>query len=159
MRIAIDSDSNGLQLKNILFSFFQGQEQENTEIENLNYLSRYPEQDYPDVALNMAGEILTNRYDRGILICGTGLGMAICANKIPGIYAGSCSDVYSAERLAKSNDANILTLGANVIGPELAKKIVMAWVSSDFEGGRSLPKVKRIREIEAAVLNKEILFE
>ena len=158
MKIAIDSDSNGAHLKNILLSFFREQKSEDIEIFDLCYLNRFPEQDYPDVALNMAAEILRKRYDRGILICGTGLGMAICANKIPGIYAGNCSDVYSAERLAKSNDANILTLGANVIGPELAKKIAAAWISSGFEGGRSLPKVKRLREIETAVINKEILF-
>jgi ribose 5-phosphate isomerase B len=74
--------------------------------------------------------------------------MAMCANKVSGIFAGTCHDVYSAERLAKSNDAQILTLGAQVVGPELAKAIVQAWVNSTFQGGRSAPKVARMRELE-----------
>jgi ribose 5-phosphate isomerase B len=83
-----------------------------------------------------------------VLICGTGLGMAMVANKVEGIFAGVCHDVYSAERLRKSNDAQILTLGARVVGPELAKTIVSAWLKSEFEAGRSLPKVERMRELE-----------
>ena len=146
MKIAIDSDLNGLALKENILLFLKNKP--DIEIEDLQYINQFPERDYPDAALNMAIKIKENRYDRGVLICGTGLGMAICANKIPGIYAGACHDVYSAERLIKSNNAKILTLGAFVIGVEAAKKVVEAWVSSNFEGGRSLPKVTRIKEIE-----------
>ena len=74
--------------------------------------------------------------------------MAMIANKVPGVWAGTCHDTFSAERLKKSNDANVLTLGARVIGPELAKTIVTAWVQSEFAGGGSTAKVQRLRELE-----------
>nr|WP_281273690.1 RpiB/LacA/LacB family sugar-phosphate isomerase [Biomaibacter acetigenes] len=79
-------------------------------------------------------------YDRGILICGTGIGMAIVANKVPGVRAAQCHDVYSAERARKSNDAQIMTMGALVVGTELAKKLVDVWLESEFQGGRVLAK-------------------
>ncbi len=87
-------------------------------------------------------------YDRGILICGTGLGMAMIANKVEGVFAGTCHDVFSAERLKKSNDANVLTMGARVIGPELAKMIVDAWLNSEFAGGGSTAKVDQLKTLE-----------
>ena len=87
-------------------------------------------------------------FGRGILICGTGLGMAMIANKVEGVYAGVCHDVYSAERLRKSNDAQVLTMGARVIGSELAKTIVDAWLQSEFQGGGSQPKVDQMRSLE-----------
>jgi len=74
--------------------------------------------------------------------------MAMIANKVEGVFAGTCHDVYSAERLKKSNDAQILTMGARVIGPELAKMIVDAWLHSEFQGGGSAPKVDKMRELE-----------
>ncbi|MCJ7503037.1 MAG: RpiB/LacA/LacB family sugar-phosphate isomerase, partial [Acidobacteriia bacterium] len=104
--------------------------------------------DYPDVGYALARRIANKEFDRGVLICGTGLGMAMIANKVEGIYAGVCHDVYSAERLRKSNDAQILTMGARVVGPELARVIATAWVRSEFEPGRSGPKVARMRELE-----------
>ena len=146
MRIAIDCDPNGIELKDKILSFLN--ERPDVEAEDLRYLADHPEQDYPDVALHMALAIREKKYDRGILICGTGLGMAMTANKAEGIYAGTCHDVYSAERLVKSNDAQVLCLGAFVIGVESAKKIVEAFVSSVYEGGRSARKVQRLREIE-----------
>jgi len=85
-------------------------------------------------------------------MCGTGLGMAIAANKVPRIRAATCHDTYSAERARKSNDAQILTMGAWVIGPELAKTIVDAWLKSEFEGGGSTRKVARILEYEKKFL-------
>lgn len=145
MKIAIDSDKNGIELKKILIQHLSEIEY---DITDLSYLDMHDQEDYPDVAINLANEIKNNKFERGILICGTGLGMAMCANKVPGIFAGTCSDVYSAERLVKSNDAQILCLGALVLGPELAKSIVSAWVNSTFQGGRSLPKVERMREID-----------
>ncbi|MBQ0685931.1 ribose 5-phosphate isomerase B [Providencia rettgeri] len=103
---------------------------------------------YPDIAFNLAMAIKDGDFLRGILICGTGIGMAIAANKIKGIRAAQCHDCYSAERARKSNDAQIMTLGARVIGAELAKSIVDTWLSSEFEEGRSLPKVERISHYE-----------
>ncbi len=104
--------------------------------------------DYPDVAARVAFAIRDGLADRAILICGTGIGMAITANKVPGVRAALAHDVYSAERARKSNDAQILTLGARVIGPESAKTIVHAWLESDFAGGASARKVGKIEALE-----------
>jgi ribose 5-phosphate isomerase B len=152
LKIAIDCDPNGIALKETILLFLQNRS--DIDIEDLRYLDRFPDRAYPDAAYNLAAEIKDGRYDRGILICGTGLGMAICANKVPGVYAGCCHDVYSAERLSKSNNAQILTLGAFVIGAESAKKVAEAFVFSEFEGGKSLPKVTRIKEIEAEIMEE-----
>lgn len=104
--------------------------------------------DYPDIALAVANGIASGKYERGILICGTGIGMCIVANKVGGVRAALCHDVYSAERARKSNNAQIITIGARVIGSELAKKIVDAWLQSEFEGGRSAQKVEKIYRID-----------
>ena len=104
--------------------------------------------DYPDVAERAAIGIRDGRYDRGILICGTGIGMAIASNKVPGVRAAQAHDVYSAERARKSNNAQILTMGARVIGPELAKSVVHAWLESEFAGGASTRKVEKIDALE-----------
>jgi len=104
--------------------------------------------DYPDVAERVALAIHDGRSDRGILICGTGIGMAITANKVPGVRAALAHDVYSAERARKSNNAQILTLGARVIGPESAKTVVRAWLASEFAGGASTRKVDKIDALE-----------
>lgn len=104
--------------------------------------------DYPDVALAMARDVAAGRLDRGILICGTGIGMCIAANKVDGVYAAQAHDTYSAERARKSNNAQILTLGARVIGPELAKQIVERWLTSEFAGGASGRKVGKIVQAE-----------
>ena len=106
------------------------------------------EVDYPDVAESLALAIRDGRSDRGILICGTGIGMAITANKVPGVRAALAHDVYSAERARKSNNAQILTLGARVIGPESAKTVVHAWLESEFAGGASSRKVAKIDRLE-----------
>ena len=104
--------------------------------------------DYPDVAERVAVAIRDGRSDRAILICGTGIGMAIAANKVPGVRAALAHDVYSAERARKSNNAQILTLGARVIGPESAKTVVHAWLESEFAGGASTRKVEKIDRLE-----------
>jgi ribose 5-phosphate isomerase B len=104
--------------------------------------------DYPDVAERVAVAIRDGRSDRAILICGTGIGMAIAANKVAGVRAALAHDVYSAERARKSNNAQILTLGARVIGPESAKTVVHAWLASEFAGGASTRKVEKIDELE-----------
>ncbi len=104
--------------------------------------------DYPDVAEKVALAITKGEYDRGVLICGTGIGMAIAANKIPGVRAACCHDVYSAERARKSNNAQIITMGARVIGSELAKSLLKIWLNSEFERGRSAPKVAKIEDLD-----------
>jgi ribose 5-phosphate isomerase B len=104
---------------------------------------------YPDIAVRVARDDIGDQHDRAILICGTGLGVCISANKVRGIRAAQVHDTYSAERAQKSNDAQIVCLGARVIGPELAKSIVSAFLESSFESNRSGPKVNRIRHYEA----------
>jgi len=102
---------------------------------------------YANVAIKVAEAVASGKHDRGILVCGTGIGMSIAANKVPGAYAALCSDVYSTERSRKSNNANIMTMGAQVVGPELAKSLVSIWMKSEYTpGGRSEPKIQRIYE-------------
>jgi len=144
MRVAIDSDDAGIELKRILAEHLRSL---GVEVEDLNLLGT-KKVDYPDVGYNLARRIAAREFDRGVLICGTGLGMAMIANKVEGVYAGVCHDVYSAERLRKSNNAQVLTMGARVVGPELARMIVTAWIRSEFEAARSAPKVARMRELE-----------
>lgn len=104
---------------------------------------------YPEIAKRLCNVIIDSNYQKkGILLCGTGLGMCITANKFPGIRAGVCHDSFSAERLALSNDGNVFCMGARVIGPELAKMLVEEWASLHFVPGSSTPKVEAIREIE-----------
>lgn len=152
MKLAIDSDKNGMELKKTLLEHLKAKQ---ADITDLDYLNTHEAGDYPDIAYNLALKIKNGEYWRGILICGTGLGMAICANKVQGVYAGACTDAYEAERLVKSNNAQIITLGALVTGVESAKTIINAWLASVFEGGRSLPKVARIREIEKEIFEQK----
>lgn len=103
---------------------------------------------YPDVAVKAAEAVARGEFERGILVCGTGIGMAITANKVPGIRAAVCHDPFSAERSRKSNNAQIMCMGERVIGVELAKYLVDIWLNCDFAGGGSKPKVDRIMEYE-----------
>lgn len=110
---------------------------------------------YPIIAKRVATEIIESDYEKeGILICGTGIGMAITANKFPGIYAASVYDIYGAERSKLSNDTNVITFGARITGPVLAKKLLKKWLSLEFVDGRSTPKLKKIREFEKENFNK-----
>lgn len=109
---------------------------------------------YPDVAVKVAEAVARGAFERGILVCGTGIGMAITANKVPGIRAAVCHDPFSTERSRKSNDAQIMCMGERVIGVELAKYLVDIWLKCDFSGGGSEPKVNRIMEYEKGYLEK-----
>ena len=102
---------------------------------------------YANVAIDVAEAVAAGKHDRGVLMCGTGIGMSIAANKVPGAYAALCSDAYSTERSIKSNNVNIMTLGEQVTGVELAKSLVSIWMDSKYSpGGRSEPKLQRICE-------------
>lgn len=106
---------------------------------------------YPLIAKRVCEEIIASGYSKdGILICGTGIGMAMTANKFKGIRAAVCHDNFSAERSRLSNDANVLCMGARVIGIELAKKVTSEWISLEYTEGRSSAKVKAIKDIDAA---------
>lgn len=151
MKIAVGCDHNGLELKNLICQFLKDK---GVEYRDFGTMSREPV-DYPDIAKVVAEAIVRGEFDRGILICGTGLGMAVAANKVRKIRAATCHDVYSAERARKSNNAQIMAMGAQIIGPELAKMLVDAWLRSEFQGGRSAPKVKKIMEIEEDNFSRE----
>lgn len=152
MKIVIDCDDAALDLKQIIIAHLQ---KEGVEVSDLDYLGKNPGAFYPEIGYNLAKKIQDGSFERGILICGTGLGMAMIANKVEGVFAGVCHDVFSAERLRKSNDAQVLTMGARVIGPELAKTIVSAWLVSEFQGGGSQPKVDQMRELERLSFHPE----
>ncbi len=144
-RVAIGSDEAGFDLKEALKTHLTA-----AEVEVLDYGCDSPDPvDYPDIALELAHDIAAHKMERGILICGTGIGMAITANKVPGVRAAQAHDAYSAQRARKSNDAQIVTLGARVIAPELAKTIVDTWLASEFEGGNSTRKVDKIVAFDA----------
>ena len=106
---------------------------------------------YPDVGVALAEGVARGEAERGLLFCGTGIGMAISANKVPGIRAAQAHDTYSAERASKSNDAQIITIGARVVGIELAKSIVQSFLSSAFEP-RSLPKIEALSAHEKRLI-------
>src|SRR6201987_6377195 len=109
---------------------------------------------YPDIALEVAQAVADGKHERGILMCGTGIGFCITANKVRGIRAAVCHDLYSAERSRMRNDCQIMSLGARVVAPELAKSLVDVWWRSEFQAGRSGPKVERIKEIEKSLAIK-----
>ena len=104
--------------------------------------------DYPDIGTEVAEKVAAKAYDRGILVCGTGAGMAIVANKVPGVRAVCVQDPYTAERARASNNAQIITFGSQITGIEVAKKLLDIWLKSEFQGGRSVPKVKKIEELD-----------
>ncbi len=137
-KIAIGCDPNAAELKEVV-------KQHLTDLgyEYEDYGSEDPI--YANVGIKVAEQVAAGVHERGILICGTGIGMCIAANKVPGAYAALCADAYSAERSVKSNNANIMTMGSQVTGSELAKSLVSIWMSSEYApGGRSQPKIQRI---------------
>ena len=145
--VAIGSDEAGYRLKALLIEVLH---EEGLEVADFGCHSEDPV-DYPDVAFALAEAVARGDHDRGILICGTGIGMSISANKVPGVRAAQAHDAYSAERARKSNDAQVLALGARVIGPELAKSIVRTWLQAEFAGGASARKVGKINAADDAL--------
>ena len=143
-KIAIGADDAALELKSVLVERLK---ERGFEVDDYSVSEQKPG-DYPDVAVEVAEGVASGRYDRAVLCCGTGLGMSITANKVPGVRAAQCHDVYSAERARKSNDAQVLTMGQRVIGPEAAKVVLDAWLESEFQGGGSTKKVEKMEEID-----------
>jgi ribose 5-phosphate isomerase B len=144
MRIAIGSDHGGLRLKKEVIKHL---EKKNIEV---NDYGTYTEDscDYPDFAEKVGEAVVAKEYDYGILICGTGIGISISANKMPGVRAALCSDTFSAHATREHNNANILAMGERVVGTGLALDIVDAFLDSTFEGGRHEKRVNKILEIE-----------
>lgn len=145
MKLAIGSDEVGYELKEKVIETLNT----HSDIEVSDFGVRINESiDYPDIAEKVALSIKSQENERGILICGTGIGMAIVANKVPGVRAAQVYDPYSAERSRKSNNAQVMTLGALTMGFETAKYLVEIWLNCDFSGGRSLRKVEKINQID-----------
>lgn len=143
MKIAIGCDHNAFELKEIIKVFLA-----ETEHEVIDFGCHSEDAvDYPDVAFQVAEAISKGKTNRGILLCGTGIGVCIAANKYPGIRAGLAHDAYSAERAQLSNNAQILTMGSQIIGPEVAKKVVHAYLNVAWAEG-SKRKVDKIIEKE-----------
>ncbi|MCK4240578.1 MAG: ribose 5-phosphate isomerase B [Candidatus Atribacteria bacterium] len=142
MKIALGSDHGGYRLKESLKQYLQELNIEYTDFGCNNEQSV----DYPDIGFKVSVEVKNGRYDRGILICGTGIGMSIVANKIKGIRASLCHDIFSARNTREHNDANILTLGARVIDVGLAKEIVRIWLNTDFsQEKRHINRLNKIK--------------
>lgn len=145
LKVAIGSDEAAFDLKEILIRHVR---ELGYDVEDFGTFNAEPIL-YPDVAFKVATAIKEGHFDRGVLVCGTGIGVAISANKVPGIRAAQAHDTYSAGKARTSNDAQIVTLGARVVGPELAKDIVTTFLGQSFPGGPSAQKVAKISEYES----------
>lgn len=145
MKVAIASDHGGVNLRKEIMDLMDelGIEYEDFGCEGTGSV------DYPDYALPVAERVASGEFDRGILICGTGIGMSIAANKVKGIRCALVHDVFSAKATRQHNDTNVLAMGERVIGPGLAREIAQAWLTTEFEGGRHQRRVIKITDIES----------
>jgi ribose 5-phosphate isomerase B len=149
MVIAIAADHAGFHLKVLIVEFLK---ELGHDIVDLGTQSEEPV-DYPDYARAVAQEILSRRVERGILICGSGVGACAAANKFPGIRAAICHDTFSAHQGVEDDDLNVLCLGARVIGPDLAKEIVRVWLTAVFSGAeRHCRRLAKIGQIEKELI-------
>ncbi|MDR5708680.1 MAG: ribose-5-phosphate isomerase [Armatimonadota bacterium] len=151
MRIAIASDHAGYALKEIL----------KTELAELGHevvdFGAFGEDpvDYPDFVVPAAEAVARGECDRGIVVGGSGNGEAMAANKVPGIRCALCWEAYTARMSRAHNDANMLSLGARVVGVELAREIVRTWLRTEFEGGRHVPRLEKIRQVEEKYMRRD----
>lgn len=151
MRLAIAGDSAGEGLAHLLVEYLKDRH----DVAELSKPETGAVEYYANLADRVASRVKSGEFDRAILVCGTGIGVCIAANKVPGIRAAHCHDTYSAERAALSNNAQIITMGARVIGPELARAIAEAFLVQTFdEAGRSAGNVAAINAVDAAYHGK-----
>lgn len=150
MKIAIGSDHRGFQLKEKVAAILRAKGHE-VDDEGTNAADSC---DYPDFAALVAKKVSGGTVDRGILVCGTGIGMSITANKFPGVRAAPCTDEVTAEISRRHNDLNILCLPADMISPPTMERMVEAWVKTEFEGGRHSRRVEKIADIERTVCSE-----
>ncbi|MDO5707644.1 MAG: ribose 5-phosphate isomerase B [Andreesenia angusta] len=144
MKIGIGSDHGGYELKEKLKKYLDSR-----GIEIIDYGTNSNESvDYPDFGKAVAEGVMAEECERGIVICGTGIGISIAANKVKGIRCALCSDTYSAKMAREHNDSNMLALGARVIGEGLAISILDSWLDSEFAGDRHIKRVEKIMKIE-----------
>jgi ribose 5-phosphate isomerase B len=146
MRIALAADHGGFPLKNLIKVYIESLGYEVVDLGTDSQASV----DYPDFAARLGEAITAGQAERGILICGSGVGASIAANKINGVYAAVCHDTYSAHQGVEHDNMNVLCLGARVIGPELAKELVQAFISASFSSGeeRHVRRVNKIYKLE-----------
>ena len=144
MRIVIGSDHAGYRLKQHLQDLLRG---DGHELDDLGTHSEEPV-DYPPICAAVAREVAAGRAERGIVLGGSGQGEQISANKVRGIRAALCNDLYTAKYSRLHNDANVLSIGARVVGEALADEIVRTWFATEFEGGRHVPRIEEIAKIE-----------
>ena len=149
-KIAIASDHGGFDLKKSVIAQLL---KEGCEIDDLGP-SNEDSVDYPDYGIKLAEAIANKKVERGIVICGTGVGMSIVVNRFPGIRGALCSDVFTAKMCREHNDSNILIMGGRVIGKGLASEIVDTWLSTSFEGGRHQRRLDKINEIDVNLKSK-----
>ena len=142
--IAIASDHGGFSLKVDIVSFLNELGYEVNDMGPKNHNSV----DYPDYAIRIAQAVTKNTDSRGILICGTGIGMSIVVNRFPGIRGTLCSDLYTAKLCREHNDSNILIMGGRVVGHGLAREIVKVWLSTPFDGGRHQKRLDKINQFD-----------
>ncbi len=144
MRIAIGSDHRGVAARQRLMGLLQRHGHEVIDC------GSHGEEavDYPDIAADVARRVSEGSVDRGILLCCTGVGMAIAANKLPGVRAATCHDEVTAEMSRRHNDLNVLCLSAEMIGPEVQDKLIQTWLTTQFEGGRHARRVAKIAALE-----------
>ncbi len=140
IKIAIGSDHAGFELKEKIRQKLEEFGYESNDMGTYDKSSI----DYPLIARAVSGEVACGNYDKGVLVCGSGIGVAIAANKISGIRAANCNDLYSARMCRLHNDANILTMGGRVVGEDLAYEIVKVWLETEFEGDRHQRRVDMI---------------
>lgn len=145
MKIAIGADHGGFELKEIVKDFLL---EKGHQIEDLGCYST-DSVDYPDYGIKVAEKVSNKEFDRGIVICGTGIGISISANKVKGIRCALVHDLFSAKATREHNDSNVLAMGGRVIDAELAKQIVDIWVDTEFEGGRHTRRLNKITEYES----------
>ena len=142
MKIAVGCDPNATDYKKTLIKYVEGLGHEVTDFGSDDPI-------YANVAIEVAEAVAAGKFDRGLLFCGTGIGVSIAANKVKGAYAACVHDVYQAQRAELSNDANIITMGAQVVGLELAKMMIKEYLGCTFDpASRSMPKVQRILDYE-----------
>lgn len=146
MKITIGSDHGAVELKETIKQVLA--ELDGIECKDVGTFTT-ESVDYPDIAEKVCADVVSGRADRGIVLCGTGIGISMAANKIKGIRAALCGDVYSARKSREHNDANVLAMGGRVIGSGLAGEIVRAWVTTEFAGGRHARRVGKVMALEA----------
>lgn len=151
MTIAIGSDHAGVELKKEIINLLK-----TLQIQYIDYgTESYESVDYPDYGEKVSEAVSRGNVERGILICGTGIGMSIVANKFPHIRASLCNDLFTAKMSRLHNDANILVIGGRIVGKDLAKEIVKVWISTPFDGERHCARLNKIRKIEERLLKNE----